>query len=261
MSEIHGRWLWYELSTPDRRAAERFYADVVGWTTTPFEASPSGPYTMFVRPDGVAEAGVMTLPDELAAAGVPPHWMAYVGVTALEAAVADVVHHGGATISPVFDVPTVGRMQTIRDPQGAVISILEPATSGATTDAPAPVGGVSWVELMTIDAAAALRFYGAVFGWVPTESMDMGGGVTYHMFGRRADHSAGGVMAFTPEMAGMPPNWGLYFRVADLEAAVARAITRGAQVLNGPMDVPGDSRIVNLLDPQGAAFSLHVQNG
>jgi uncharacterized protein len=261
MSETHGRWLWYELVTPDLAAAEQFYVDVVGWTTTPFEGSPTGPYTMFVRPDGVPEAGAMTLLDDLAATGVPPHWMAYVGVTALEPAVANVVRHGGASISPVFDVPTVGRMQTIRDPQGAVISLLEPVTASQAGDSPAPVGGVSWVELMTTDAEAALKFYGAVFGWVRTESMDMGGGVTYHMFGRRADHSVGGVMAFTPDMTGMPPNWGLYFRVPDLEAAVARATARGAQVLNGPMDVPGDSRIVNMLDPQGAAFSLHTQNG
>jgi len=259
MSETHGRWLWYELVTPDLAAAEPFYADVVGWTTTPFEGSPTGPYTMFVRPDGVPEAGAMTLPDELAATGVPPHWMAYVGVTALEPVVADVVRHGGASISPVFDVPGVGRMQTIRDPQGAVISLLEPAAPPTAPVVPAPVGGVSWVELMTTEAEAALQFYGAVFGWVRTESMDMGGGVTYHMFGQSADHSMGGVIAFTPDMTGMPPNWGLYFRVPDLEAAVARATTRGAQVLNGPMDVPGNSRIVNLLDPQGAAFSLHAQ--
>jgi len=156
-------------------------------------------------------------------------------------------------------VPGVGRMQTIRDPQGAVISLLEPAAPPTAPVVPAPVGGVSWVELMTTEAEAALQFYGAVFGWVRTESMDMGGGVTYHMFGQSADHSMGGVIAFTPDMTGMPPNWGLYFRVPDLEAAVARATTRGAQVLNGPMDVPGNSRIVNLLDPQGAAFSLHAQ--
>jgi predicted enzyme related to lactoylglutathione lyase len=27
--------------------------------------------------------------------------------------------------------------------------------------------------------------------------------------------------------------------------------------MNGPMDVPGGGRIVQLLDPQGAAFALH----
>lgn len=55
----------------------------------------------------------------------------------------------------------------------------------------------------------------------------------------------------------MPPNWLIYFRVADLDAAVARVKANGGQVLNGPMEVPGGSRIVNAMDLQGAAFSLH----
>ena len=38
--------------------------------------------------------------------------------------------------------------------------------------------------------------------------------------------------------------------------ALARATARGARVLNGPMEVPGGQRVVQLLDPQGAAFAL-----
>ena len=60
------------------------------------------------------------------------------------------------------------------------------------------------------------------------------------------------------EMAQVPPHWGLYFRVGDLDAAIERAKMGGARILNGPMEVPGGDRIVNCLDPQGAAFSLHA---
>ena len=35
-----------------------------------------------------------------------------------------------------------------------------------------------------------------------------------------------------------------------------RAKGKGARVLNGPMEVPGGGRIVQLMDPQGAAFAL-----
>jgi hypothetical protein len=34
----------------------------------------------------------------------------------------------------------------------------------------------------------------------------------------------------------------------------------GGAILNGPMEVPGGDRIVNALDPQGAAFSLHARH-
>ena len=28
----HGRWIWYELITPDMAGAKRFYGDLLGWT-------------------------------------------------------------------------------------------------------------------------------------------------------------------------------------------------------------------------------------
>jgi len=56
------------------------------------------------------------------------------------------------------------------------------------------------------------------------------------------------------------PNAFLYYtQVADLDAATDRAKAKGARVLNGPMEVPGGARIVQMLDPQGAAFALHEE--
>jgi predicted enzyme related to lactoylglutathione lyase len=67
----------------------------------------------------------------------------------------------------------------------------------------------------------------------------------------------GGMMNKPPEMAQVPPLWQIYFRVPDVEAAAQRITTNGGRILNGPMDVPGGDRILNAVDPQGAAFSLH----
>ncbi len=36
-----------------------------------------------------------------------------------------------------------------------------------------------------------------------------------------------------------------------------RARRRAAEVLNGPMEVPGGDRVTQCLDPQGATFALH----
>jgi hypothetical protein len=47
-----------------------------------------------------------------------------------------------------------------------------------------------------------------------------------------------------------------YVTTADLDAALGRARGKGARVLNGPMEVPGGQRIVQLMDPQGAVFAL-----
>jgi len=64
-------------------------------------------------------------------------------------------------------------------------------------------------------------------------------------------------MMTTPKGAPMPPMWLYYVETGDLDAATARATKMGAKVMNGPMDVPGGARIVQLMDPQGAAFAVH----
>ena len=47
----------------------------------------------------------------------PPFWAMYVGVPELEEAAAHIKRLGGGECSPVIDVPTVGRMQMMQDPQ------------------------------------------------------------------------------------------------------------------------------------------------
>jgi uncharacterized protein len=252
---VLGRPLWFELTTTDAAAAEAFYKPVVGWTTTPF-GDAGMPYSMWTRPDGVPMGGVMTLPAELLAHKVPPHWMMYIGVDQLEAAAAHAARLGSSTLSPVIDVPGVGRMQALKDPQGAAFSIYQPTTPPTTPEAPAEIGDVSWLELYTSDAEGALGFYGALFGWQPTETMDMGPMGKYHMFGR-VQHSLGGMMNKVGDMAHLPTAWLIYFQVPDVHAAASRVKANGGTVVNGPMEVPGGDWIVQGMDPQGAAFALH----
>ena len=55
------------------------------------------------------------------------------------------------------------------------------------------------------------------------------------------------------------PGWLHYTQVADLDAAVERAKSKGGKLLHGPMEVPGGARIAQMMDPQGAAFALHEE--
>lgn len=253
-STLLGRPLWYELMTTDMDAAERFYTTVVGWTSTPFQGSPQ-PYTMFARSGGVPVAGLMAKPEDLDA---PSFWAMYVGVPKLEDAEAHITRLGGKTCSPVITVPTVGRMQMMHDPQGAAFYIYEPETMDFPPEAAAEVGEGSWHELMTTDAPAAMRFYQEVFGWQPSEALDMGPAGQYQMF-NRPHGMIGGMMNKSPEMAQVPPNWQIYFRVPDITEAAERIRANGGQIFNGPMEVPGGDMIVNATDPQGAAFALHAR--
>jgi predicted enzyme related to lactoylglutathione lyase len=253
-SAILGRPLWYELMTSDLGAAEAFYTTVVGWSTAPFEGSPM-PYTIWKR-GNVSVGGAMTMPAEMKAMGIPPHWMMYVGTPSLEETVAHVERLGGAAVSPIIDVPSIGRMRAMRDAQGAHFSIYQPASDRVNAEAPPEIGDTSWHELMTTDAEAAKAFYRDLFGWQETSTMDMGPMGKYHMFGRGLG-PMGGMMNKPPEMANVPPNWLYYFRVPDVHAAVERVMANGGKILNGPMEVPGGDWIVQAMDPQGAAFALY----
>jgi uncharacterized protein len=253
-----GRVVWYELLTTDMKAAEAFYSQVVGWTAQPFGGGSGGAagqaYDIWMRTGSEAGVGgVMTVPDGM---HVPPHWGFYIGVPRVEAAVAEIERRGGSALSPLIEIPQVGRMRTMKDPQGAAFSILEPGSPARRPDDAPEVGEASWHELYTTDAESAMAFYNGMFGWQPTESMDMGEMGRYYMFAHGAA-LGGGMMKMPPDMAQVPPHWNIYFRVADVHAATARITANGGQVLNGPMEVPGGDWIVNGMDPQGAAFSLH----
>jgi hypothetical protein len=64
------------------------------------------------------------------------------------------------------------------------------------------------------------------------------------------------MMPKRPDMpAEMPPNWGVYFAVADTDATVAKAQELGGAVVMGPTDIePG--RFAVLGDNQGVVFNV-----
>jgi len=256
-STLLGRPIWYELMTTDTAAAEKFYTDIVGWKSAPFEAAPM-PYTIF-KPasrasDDPGVAGMMQRPDDMP---MPPFWAMYIGVPDFEAAVAHIKRLGGRELSPVIDIPEVGRLQMVADPQGAAFYIMKPA-SPERPEAPPELGAGSWHELMTTDLQGAIKFYKEVFNWQPSEAMDMGDMGTYQMF-NRGDAMLGGMMNKPRELADVPPNWGIYFLVPDINVAIDKIKAHGGQILNGPMEVPGGDWVVTAMDPQGAAFSLHAR--
>ena len=70
------------------------------------------------------------------------------------------------------------------------------------------------------------------------------------------DRGNGGMLAITPQMGNIPPNWLVYFAVDDCDAKVKKATELGATVMKPADDIPGVGRFAILTDPQGAAFAL-----
>lgn len=253
MSDM-GRLVWYEHLTTDLAAAIAFYTDVAGWTTQRWE---EGDYTMFVGGQGPL-GGVTLLPEAARQMGGGPFWQANVVVADVDASCARVQQLGGK-VYHAETVPTIGRLAVIADPQGAVLALFTPERPMPPHDL-AREGEVSWHELYTTDHEAAFEFYRQIAGWERLGSFDMGPMGQYLLWGRGGTQ-LGGMMTMPPGMKApdgraIPPNWLYYINTADLDAALARARGRGAIVLHGPMEVPTGQRVVQLLDPNGAAIAL-----
>lgn len=250
-----GRVVWYELLSTDPKGSIAFYTEVIGWKTAPFGAD--GSYTMFVSDQGPV-GGVALLPEAAQKMGAPSHWQSNVVVGNVDETVARVKELGGS-VYVVESVPGVGRFAVVSDPQGAVIAVFTPERDMPAHDV-TKQGEWSWHELYTTDHEAAFTFYETIAKWQKLDAVDLGPMGTYQLWGREGK-ALGGMMTLpkgmkTPDGREVPPSWMYYVTVADLDATLERAKARGARVLNGPMEVPGGQRIVQLMDPQGAAFAL-----
>jgi predicted enzyme related to lactoylglutathione lyase len=114
-------------------------------------------------------------------------------------------------------------------------------------------GMFGWFELMTTDVAAAKKYYSALFGW-KTEEMNMPG-MDYTVVSTGGEQVAG-MMATPPEAQGMPPAWGVYVSVDDVDSVVTQAQKLGGAVVVPPTDIPTVGRFAVLKDPQGAVLSV-----
>ncbi len=251
-SKATSKFVWYELMTSDLAAAEAFYKSVVGWKLED-TAMPGMKYT-HVLAGSTSVGGMMTLPDEAKKMGAPPAWMGYVGVPDVDAAAAKIKAAGGAVHKAPADIPGVGRFAVVADPQGASFMLFKGNMDEAPAAPPAATPGtVGWHELHAVDGAKAFDFYASQFGWTKDTALDMGPMGVYQLFAAGAE-AVGGMMTKMP--AQPVPAWLYYFNTDAIDAAAKRVTDGGGQVVNGPMEVPGGSWIINAIDPQGAMFAM-----
>jgi uncharacterized protein len=115
-------------------------------------------------------------------------------------------------------------------------------------------GAFSWSELMTTNTAAAKEFYSQLFGWTWEDQPMPGMIYTVVSVG---DRQVGGIMPMPPDMPpGVPPCWGVYVTVDNVEASVKLVKQLGGTVMVPPTDIPDVGRFTVIQDPQGASLTL-----
>ena len=119
-------FVWHELYGASSQASVDFYTQALGWETETMDMGDMGSYTMF-KANGQNVAGVLGTSEQPHLADVPPHWATYIGVDDVDARLAKCVSLGASVLVEPMDVPTVGRMALLQDPQGATFWIFKPA--------------------------------------------------------------------------------------------------------------------------------------
>jgi uncharacterized protein len=246
---------WIEHSSSDQKASKEFYGQLFGWE---FEDNPMtgddgaemGTYSIAMI-DGDSIAGLGPVMSD----GALPSWGVYLASDDVDAAVKQAQEAGGQVLAGPMDVPAQGRMAWVSDPAGAAVGLWQ--EQGFAGSQRANEHGTNiWNELVTPDFDNAAQFYAATLG-MGIEQQDMpDGSGAYSMLTVGGKTVAG---SMTPQAAGVPPHWNVYFNVDDVDASVAKAKELGAVEIAPAFDVEGIGRMAVLADPQGAAFNL-MQN-
>jgi predicted enzyme related to lactoylglutathione lyase len=246
-----GRFVWHDLMTPDIAKAQKYYADLLGWTYKDFTTG-EGTYSM-IHAAGTEWGGFMGLDS---AEGAPPHWISYVTVPDVDAATAAAERLGGKVMAPGTDIPTVGRYAAIASPHGGHILPFKPESrSGGETPSVREPGAFVWHELLAKDPQSEGKFFSEIFGW-RIEEAPMGEMGTYYLF-KRLDTGvdAGGMLAKPAGDAG-PSAWLPYVQVESADATAARTAELGGKVWMKPADIPGVGRFTVTSDPAGAMIAF-----
>jgi len=252
-----GEFIWYELMSPDPEGSKAFYDAVVGWDIS--EAAPEFQgYRMIGRSDGKFAGGVLPISAEMQQHGARPTWLGYIHVTDVDRSVGKIEQAGGKSLMPATDIPNVGRIAMVADPQGAPFYVMKPIPPAGDPNAKSDVFSASeqqrigWNELQTSDVEGARRFYGDQFGWGSEEYMDMGEMGLYRFF----DQQGTRIGALFDASNGQRSHWRFYIRVPSISAAKDAAERGGGTIHMGPHQVPTGEYVVIGSDPQGAEFAL-----
>jgi predicted enzyme related to lactoylglutathione lyase len=244
--------IWYDLMTPDLKAAEKFYASVIGWKIA--DAGMPGMAYSILNAGDTMVGGMMQVPKGDEGMQNPPRWHGHIYVPDVDGYAKRVTAAGGEICRQPADIPGIGRFAVVADPQGASFIMFKPNS----TEQPKPVppntpGHIGWHELHAGDGITAWEFYSSLFGWTKDRDLDMGQLGIYRIFATGGE-ATGGMMTRMPDTPA--PTWLYYFEVDAIDAAAARATAAGGKIVMGPHQVPTGQWIVQCTDPQGAAFAM-----
>jgi predicted enzyme related to lactoylglutathione lyase len=242
---------WVDLLVTDVAAAQHFYTELFGWDWRAGDSQSAG-YTLALL-DGYPMAGISRRP---AKAPVDSMWTTYLRAEDLEATGRAILAHGGRPIGRPIELRSLARSFIAVDPDGTYFGVWEPGLlpGCGVLDQPSTL---TWNELTTRQYDRVQQFLSDVFEVDFVDETEEGG-PRWSTARTNDGNPAYGLAEISPEWpADIPSHWVASFATHNIIESVARALTLGATLLQGPFDGPYGLGAV-LRGPQGEVFSLLV---
>jgi predicted enzyme related to lactoylglutathione lyase len=239
---IPGKFVWFDLITPDPQAAQSFYGKVFGWSFQPVAGASD--YTA-IAAGGKLIGGVF----QPAAGPAGTRWLGFVSVRDVRKATTRLGSMGFTTVLPATQVPGRGTQAVVRDPQGAIVGLLKSST-GDPRDEPVGPGEFFWVDLYARDVVTASAAYAAIgYNVVPTDEY-----LGERMLLESSGYARAGITQLPSDAR--QPGWLPYVQVEDVAATVAAAQSAGGKVLMAPDDAVLDGNVAVIGDPLGGVIGV-----
>ena len=243
-----GKFIWFDLATPDIANQQAFYRNVFGWSfQSPTRTEDK--YSLVMNA-GKAIAGIFNVE--------PPGgeqdgatWIALMSVDDLEQTLNLVKASGGTVEQGPVKVAQRGQHALIKDPAGALFGLLK-SDSGDPVDQEVPIGGIFWVDLFARDVEEMAAFYSKLAPYTVSE--------------REVSESINGrlLTAQGRPRAGIVPvdeeanrsAWVPYVRVEDVEATMEKVVDGGGFAIVAPDKDLLDGNLAVFVDPNGGVTGI-----
>lgn len=245
-----GKVVWHDLLTEDPSAAQRFYSGLFGWTFHDVGLGRGQRYTI-IEHEGRAIGGLVDARGINRGINVS-RWIPVLSVAEMDTAMETVRAGGGTVFQRPLDIPQRGTVAVVADPQGAVLTLLEPR-DGDPADRVAGPGDWLWNEIWSSDPEATLAFYQSLVPAYTVEAVGDSGDYRYLSAGGRP--RVGVVREPVDRIA---DTWMAYVRVSDPAATAAASERLGGEVLLPARENPRGGAVAILNDPTGAGFLVQT---
>lgn len=255
---LPGKVIWHDLVTSRPAEARAFYAGLFGWEFEDLGLDLGFGRTLnytLIRHQGQLIGGMVDA-NRLDNVAVEDRdrmsqWVVLLSVADVDAAAAEVLAGGGQVLTPPTDFVDRGRLALIRDPQGAVVALLE-TRDGDPPDRPSTLDGFLWDELWADDVAAATGFYARLAPYTAGDRAVAEGG-SYRYLEAGGEPRVGILPMPVPDLR---PLWVTYVRVADPAAIAAKVPGLGGRVLLAPQPRELGGEVALIADPSGAGIAI-----